>query len=245
MSNDSQLSVKWQKAEVVGKILAGLLVPLVILIAGGWLSYQQEKTADKLRNSDRVAQLLEYLASDLSRERILAVQVLRYHQATHNLPKELVGSLVTVAATDDVEVAALATAALGPEWTAEIERHRLLSELLAPMMLHLDRTKDYFQVWSAKNTVLATKVIHDSNKAVRTLLTSKAELIPPDLVDDAIELVVHYDAWFAEYERVQRERDTPYVFVGPKGKPFPTKSEARFRKRYEELVSATAWPTGN
>lgn len=245
MSNSSQLSVKWQKAEVVGKVTAGLLIPLVILIAGGWFSCQQERTADERRNSDRVAQLLKHLASGQPRERILAIQALRYHQTVHDLPEEIVAALFTVAASDDVEVAAAAIAALGPDKKAEIERQRLLLELLGPMMIHLDRTKDYFDVWSARNTVLATAVIRDSNEAVRMLLTSKADLIPPDLVDDAIALVEHYDAWIAEYERVQREGDTPYVFVGPKGKPFPNESEARFRARYEQLLSASAWPTDN
>ena len=236
MSESNSLPDKWLKAEIVGKVSAGLLIPLVILIAGSWLTSQQEKVADARMNSDRVAQLLTHLASEDPQERILAVQTLQYHQATHDMPPEIVESLVTVAATDDVEVAAAAIAVLGKEKQPEIERKRLLLELLGPMMIHLDRTRSYFEVWNDRNTVLATGVIHDSNKAVRSLLIDKAELIPQDLVNDAIALVEHYDAWLVEYERVQRERDTPYVFVGPKGFPFPKDAEKRFRERYEQLV---------
>ena len=75
--------------------------------------------------------------------------------------------------------------------------------------------------------------------ASRKLLLEKAHLIPRDLVNDAAELLRHYDAWFLEYERVQKKRDTPFVFVGPQGFPFPTASEEKFRKRYAELVDAT------
>lgn len=232
-----ELSVGWKKTEVVGRVMAGLLIPVMILVAGWWFADRQEKAADALRNSDRIARLLAHLASDSTRERILAVEILRYHQETHDVPAEIVEALVTVAATDDVEVASAAMVALGPERKKEIQRRQLLLERLGPMIIHLDRTKDYFSVWNARNTVLATSVIHESNRAVLALLTAKAELIPSDLVDDAIALVEHYEAWLAEYDRVQRERDTPYVFVGPKGKPFPVSAEARFRARYDELAS--------
>jgi hypothetical protein len=239
MSDSSQLSLRWQKAQIIGNFSGGLLIPIVILIAGAWLTHQQGMIADERQNSDRVAQLLQHLGSIQPRERILAIEALRYHQTAHALPDQIVGALIAVAASDDVTVAAAASAVLGADKKSEIERKRVLLELLGPMMIHLDRTKDYFEVWSPRNTVLATSVIHDSNKAVRNLLMSHAELIPLDLVDDAIALVEHYDAWFVEYERVRRARDTPYVFVGPTGKPFPRESEARFRARYAELLSGT------
>jgi len=236
MSESSSLPDRWLKAEIVGKISAGLLIPIVILIAGAWFTRQQEEVADARRNSDRVAQLLTHLASEEPQERILAIQALSYHQAIHDMPPEIVESLVTTAATDDVNVAAAAITVLGTEKQPEIERQRLLLELLGPMMIHFDRTRSSFEVWSGRTTFLATGVIHDSNKAVRSLLINKAELIPQDLVMDAIALVEHYDAWLLEYKRVQREQDTPYVFVGPQGFPFPKDSEKRFRERYDQLV---------
>jgi len=229
----------WQKAEIVAKIAAALLVPVVILVAGHTLAAQQARTADALQNSDRVADLLGHLASQNPQERILAIQALRFHRDAHAIPEEIVASLLTVAATDNVDVAAAAAAALGTGVQAEIEKQRLLLELLGPMMIHLDRTRNAFRVWNDNNTVLVTGIIRDGNAAVRSLLVDRSELIPSDLVDDAVELLKHYDAWFREYERVRREGDTPYVFVGPKGVPFPTASEERFRKRYESLVSST------
>ena len=66
-------------------------------------------------------------------------------------------------------------------------------------------------------------------------------MIPPDLIPDAIALVKHYDAWMTEYERVQREKDTPHVFVGigENAIPFPRESEQRFRDRYVQLVQGS------
>ena len=85
MSENRSLPDRWLKAEIVGKISAGLLIPIVILIAGTWFTRQQEDVADARMNSDRVAQLLTHLASENPQERILAVQALSYHQATHDI----------------------------------------------------------------------------------------------------------------------------------------------------------------
>jgi hypothetical protein len=237
MGEHSSLPSRWQKAEVLGTVFGGLLIPVVILVAGHQLAEQQAHAADARRNSDRVAELLSHLASANPHERVLAIQALRYHHDTHELPEQIVASLVTVAATDSAEVGAAAVAALGSSMQPEIERNRLVLELLGPMMIHLDRTGGAFQVWQENNTILVTGIIRNGNSAVRRLLIEKAHLIPRDLVDDAAELLRHYDAWFIEYGRVQKKKDTPYVFVGPKGFPFPTASEQKFRERYAELVA--------
>jgi len=240
-SHDPALA-RWQKAEIIGKVAAGLLIPVVILVAGNRLGVQQANAADAQRNSDRVASLLGHLASENPRERILAIQALRYHRDTHDLPEEIVTALVTVAATDNADVAAAATAALGAGLQPQVDRQRLLLELLGPMVIHFDRSLHAFRVWNADNTVLVTEVIRESNAAVRDVLLQRAELIPTDLVPDAVALLELYDAWFIEYERVRRDRDTPYVFVGPKGIPFPTDSEKRFRARYDTLVGELTAP---
>src|SRR5690349_16797009 len=129
MSDSSQLSLAWQKAQVVGNVAAGLLIPFVILLAGAWLTHQQGMIMDERQNSDRVAQLLQHLGSTQPRERILAIQALRYHQTAHALSDQVAGAIIAVAASDDVNVAAAATAALGPDQKSEIERQRVLLEL--------------------------------------------------------------------------------------------------------------------
>jgi hypothetical protein len=81
----------------------------------------------------------------------------------------------------------------------------------------------------------------ERNKRMRGLLISKFFLIPTDLREDAEKLVAHFDAWLDEYQAVRpggvRDKDKPFVFVGPKGMPFPSDSERRVLDRYDELMA--------
>ncbi len=137
------------------------------------------------------------------------------------------------------------------EKTIQFVNHRVLGhpsedalqgeycELLAPMMVQLDRTKAAFDRWTEQNLYLEAKIIREGNIAVRDLLIGKAELVRPELQEDARRLVEHYDRWLEEFDRVrggtEPDLQTPFVFVGPKGFPFPRDSEERFRQRHRKL----------
>jgi hypothetical protein len=114
-----------------------------------------------------------------------------------------------------------------------------VTQLLAPIYAQLRRGGDAFQRWEARNAYVETQVIRASNLAIRDLLLSKAHLVPPSLREDAEALVTHYDVWLEEFERVRsttaNATDSPgYVFVGPKGYPFPKEADQHFRKTFEE-----------
>jgi hypothetical protein len=129
----------------------------------------------------------------------------------------------------------------------EMLRHRsqtewqdqVLSKLLGPMVMQLDRTSRAFMRWQNKNLYVETKVIFEGNKVIRDLLLSNGHLIPPDLFEDAGRLVEHYDRWFEEYEKVRGGQepgiDQPFVFVGPAGFPFPSDAEKRFKERFQQI----------
>ena len=118
-------------------------------------------------------------------------------------------------------------------------QEQVFSELLASVVMQLERTKHAFARWQSQNLYLESEIIRKGNLAVRDLLLAKAHLVPPDLASDARSLVTHYDRWLEEYERVrggaEPDLDEPFVFVGPKGYPFPARSEQRFRERFEQL----------
>lgn len=117
-------------------------------------------------------------------------------------------------------------------------KERSVSELLGPMHMQLDRTRRAFDCYTARNTFLEAKVLRDGNLAIRDLLLKTPHLIPPDLLEDASRLIEHYDRWLEEYDRVRDAEnpnlDSPFVFVGPKGFPFPSDAEIRFQKAYKE-----------
>ena len=114
-----------------------------------------------------------------------------------------------------------------------------IAELLGPMVMQFDRIKRAFNRYQRKNIYLETKVIAEGNSTIKTLLLSRGHLIPTELIDDAGRLVEHFDVWLEEFERVRDEKkpelETPFVFVGPKGFGFPTRSEQKFIEAFHRL----------
>ena len=115
----------------------------------------------------------------------------------------------------------------------------VLTELLSPMFVHLNRTKDAFLRWTGKNEYLEMKIIRESNLAMRNILINKAYLIPDYLMEDASKLIAHFDAWLEEFNRVRGNEEisnkTTFVFVGPKGSPFPIESEKSFKEAFTKM----------
>lgn len=111
-------------------------------------------------------------------------------------------------------------------------------ELLAPLIVQLDRTKSAFARWNGKNLSLESETIREGNNEARRLLMTKAHLVAAQLENDSRRLIEHYDRWAEEYDRIrvrQKNSDEPFVFVGPEGFPFPTDAEENFRRRAMEL----------
>lgn len=117
-------------------------------------------------------------------------------------------------------------------------KEQSVSELLGPVNMQLDRTKRAFDRWKQKNLYLEMKVIKVGNETIRDLLLTRGHLIPPELREDAGRLIEHYDVWLEKFEkqRLASEPDveSPFIFVGPDGYPFPRKSEARFKEAFDE-----------
>jgi hypothetical protein len=105
--------------------------------------------------------------------------------------------------------------------------------------MQLERTRRAFDRWSGKNLYLEARIVREGNLAVRDLLLRNGHLIPPELLDDAVRLVEHYDRWLEEFDS-KRSEESPadqdqFVFVGPQGFPFPRDSERRLHERFRKL----------
>ena len=234
--------------QVIVDALGALLIPLVLFFLGQWFIRSKERSDSALREAGQLAAFLEHLASESRERRRLALLALTHMRNARLFPDQLLQAVQSIAARDDPEIAALANLALGrtsPRKNLTPEEHSLLFELLLPMKLHFDRTRHAFQAWvqtkATKPNLEIEDAIKDSNSVIRSILTNKWHLIPADLQVDALHLIGHYDAWLVEYDRVRpggiRNPDVPYVFVGPRGSPFPVDAEKHFLEKYATMAS--------
>jgi hypothetical protein len=119
-------------------------------------------------------------------------------------------------------------------------KEAVLSELLGPVYMQLDRTKRAFGRYNSRNLYLEAKVLRVGNETIRDLLLTKGHLIPAPLVEDAGRLVEHYDRWLEEFDRQRADQNpelgSQFVFVGPQGFPFPSDADSRFRAECRRLA---------
>jgi hypothetical protein len=117
-------------------------------------------------------------------------------------------------------------------------KERSVTELLGPIYMQLDRTRLAFERWDKKNPYLEGKVICEGNTAIRDLLLTKVNLVPPELRKEASRLVQHYDVWLEEFVRWRvnqgvGEGGPDFIFVGPKGYQFPKEADEGFTRTFE------------
>jgi hypothetical protein len=118
-------------------------------------------------------------------------------------------------------------------------RKESLASLLGPVVMQLDRTKRAFDRYEANNRFIESEILYKGNLAVRDLLLANGHLIPDELREVSGRLIEHYDRWLEEYDRVRGARphapDEPFVFVGPKGYPFPPDADRQFAATYRRM----------
>jgi len=119
-------------------------------------------------------------------------------------------------------------------------KEQSLSELLGPMVIYFDRTKRAFNRWQKENRYLEAMVMKTSNETIRDLLLKKGHLIPPELLEDAGQLIEHYDVWLEEFDRLRvgkkPDGKAPFVYAGPQGYQFPQQAEINFREKYRQFM---------
>ncbi|MCK4663566.1 MAG: hypothetical protein KAT68_11915 [Bacteroidales bacterium] len=234
-------------AKLVVELIGAILLPIALIFLTRWFTLKKEKSDNAIRESDQISKYIKLLASPNKKETLLALLSLTNLKESGHLSEDLMASVNLLATDKDPSVAAKAKILLSKDlklMKINFEDRRLISELLLPLKVHFDRTRQIFKLW-IKNTPSQPneeieEAIKESNNAVKNILFENWHLIPIDLIDDASSLTAHYDAWLEEYVRLRpdgkRLSEPTYVFVGHKGVGFPQESEERFIERYKSIV---------
>jgi hypothetical protein len=110
--------------------------------------------------------------------------------------------------------------------------------------MQLQRTNRAFRRWTSKDLGLEAQVIREGNRTIRDLFLANGHLVPPELMEDAMRLIEHYDAWLLKFDAIRGEgskSDEDFVFVGPDGYPFPHEAESHVKEAFQSYsASCTA-----
>lgn len=104
---------RWEKFEIIGGVLGGVLVPVAIFGAGYFISLADQENAKVHAQAERLTELIEYLSSDKTKEQQIAVEVANYLAEKKELPDVLVPTLTRIAMqSENSETAQAATQAV-------------------------------------------------------------------------------------------------------------------------------------
>ncbi len=123
-------------------------------------------------------------------------------------------------------------------------KEKSLSELIGPVVMHLDRTQRVGKRYSTTTYKEKGKSYHDamlmkeSNEAVRSILLTNGHLLPENLRNQAHKLVSHYDLWISRFNaKFEEEKPTvESVFdIGFTKESFPEDAVKAFQSAYDSL----------
>lgn len=144
------------QGKLIVDALGALLIPIVLLFLGQWFIRSKEQSEIARRDAEQLAIFLEHLSSESRERRKLALLALTHMNNAGLFPAVLLQSVESIAARDDLEVAAVARLALGRERPNEglnPDERALVLELLLPMKVHFDRTRQAFEFWVKEQSI--------------------------------------------------------------------------------------------
>lgn len=120
---------------------------------------------------------------------------------------------------------------------------RLLHDVLGPMQMQMRRAEAAYRAYLADGRrFIHTRVLRESNEAVRDLLLRGGHLLPEPLQADALALIAHLDAWLLRWydtrNALRPSLDDAFVFENPH--VFPREAAERLRAAYAERAAAAA-----
>ena len=123
-------------------------------------------------------------------------------------------------------------------------KEKSLYQLLAPLVMHLERTSRianrYRKITYRERgkSWFDAKLLKESNNTIKSILLSSGHLLPANLIEPANELVEHYDLWESRFDEkvLQESPNEESIFdVGFTEKEFPRHAVDEFKKAFDNL----------
>lgn len=100
----------WDKVEIIGGVLGGVMIPIAIFLTGLVISNADKDNAETKAQAERLTELIDHLSSDNSKKQQIAVEVTSFLAKNDQLPKVLVPSLIRIATqSNNSDTAGIAT----------------------------------------------------------------------------------------------------------------------------------------
>ena len=170
---------KWEKFDISTKAIAGILLPVMILLVGNWYTAQQKEAETAQRNADRLASFLNHLASNNPKERKLSLEVLTYLANSNQMPNELVIPIMSTVNDEDPEVAAAGSAALNQAAASDPEKAK---SIVKAATADPEKAKSIVKATAGTNTNAEALIVKEaqSDPAFKSSINSAIESLKND-----------------------------------------------------------------
>jgi hypothetical protein len=116
----------------------------------------------------------------------------------------------------------------------------VFDKLVAPLHLQLALSGRFYQKYLEEKIFNRAEDLRACNKKIVQLVLENFDLIPPEIKEDVMELINHYEHWFTQYKLHQKKvrpgASDRFVFKPASDHfPFPTNAELHINLFYTDL----------
>lgn len=120
-----------------------------------------------------------------------------------------------------------------------LDEQRMFTGFLLPLNFLLRLSKKAYDKYLINKIYLHALNIRKANEMIYQHVIDHVQLAPPDLYDECIELLNHYDCWFLQFREEEQKRAlslrTEFIFLQADAQvAFPRKAETTIFEAYNK-----------
>lgn len=87
-------------------------------------------------------------------------------------------------------------------------KRKLFTKFISPLYFHLQSANIAYKKYLTNRIFVHAAVLYKVNKRIASLISDQNHLIPAELREDCLQLLNHYDIWFAQF-RLHKKKLNP------------------------------------